>query len=217
MVVFLGRALSPGQAGGRTIKSAQRGPFVWLFSGCGCIIWRDAICLRPAKLRMWQDRWMMGSETQPVLLRRQSGARSQSYAAGRARRKNGSCGADANGEWRGSQSPGDTIYGTCWPWLIKGRGGNGGRVWSDTECSGGREESHTHTEKTWVKQKTKTRRIIEPGNKGMHGQQGEWGTNKENELLVQGSEENRQRENTFVPWWECVRSPSVEKWDQWQT
>lgn len=31
----------------------------------------------------------MGSETQPVLLRRQSGARSQSYAAGRARRKSG--------------------------------------------------------------------------------------------------------------------------------
>lgn len=32
---------------------------------------------------------MMGSETQPVLLRRQSGARSQSYAAGRARRRSG--------------------------------------------------------------------------------------------------------------------------------
>lgn len=50
---------------------------------------------------------MMGSETQPVLLRRQSGARSQSYPAGRARRKSGGEGGGGVGEgagpWRRTQ------------------------------------------------------------------------------------------------------------------
>lgn len=64
---------------------------------------------------------MMGSEMQTVLLRRQCGARSQSNAAGRARRKSGGEGGgggaekNANGGRGGSRWPGDTIYGTCWP------------------------------------------------------------------------------------------------------
>lgn len=40
---------------------------------------------------------MMGSQTQPVLLRRQCGARSQSYAAGRARRRSGGEGGSGGG------------------------------------------------------------------------------------------------------------------------
>lgn len=42
----------PSQVEGRTIRSAEKGPFIWLFSGGGCIICCAAICLRPAKLPM---------------------------------------------------------------------------------------------------------------------------------------------------------------------
>lgn len=51
--------MSPGQVESRTIRSAEKGPYICLFSGCGCIICHDTICLRPAKPQTWQDRGEM--------------------------------------------------------------------------------------------------------------------------------------------------------------
>lgn len=58
----LGEALFPGQVGGKTIRFVEREPFIWLFSGCGCIICCDAIFLRTARRPMWQDGGWGGGE-----------------------------------------------------------------------------------------------------------------------------------------------------------
>lgn len=59
-VQSLGEALFPGQVGGKTIRFVEQEPFIWLFSGCGCIIYCDAIFLRTARRPMWQDGGWVG-------------------------------------------------------------------------------------------------------------------------------------------------------------